>query len=65
MLAVGADITVVSVYGLVMNPRSLGEDEAAAQGHFVHVFVDRASNTPVPIPAPIRAALEAISVEGA
>ena len=42
-----------------------GDDEAAAQGHFVHVFVDRASNTPVPIPAPIRAALEAISVEGA
>ncbi len=35
-----------------------GEDAAAALGHFVHVFVDRASQTPVPIPAPIRAALE-------
>ncbi len=41
-----------------------GEDEAAAWGHFVHVFVDRASNDPVPIPAPIRAALERIRAEG-
>ena len=31
---------------------------AAAQGHFVHVYVDRASNRPVPLPAPLRAALE-------
>jgi acyl-CoA thioester hydrolase len=37
-----------------------GEDEAAAWGHFVHVFVDRSSNAPVPIPAPIRKALERI-----
>ena len=36
------------------------EAEAAAAGHFVHVFVNRADNTPVPIPAPIRTALEAI-----
>ncbi len=34
-----------------------GEAEARAEGHFVHVFVDRASNKPVPIPAPMRAAL--------
>ncbi len=39
-----------------------GEDEAAAQGHFVHVFVERAAMTPVPIPAAIRAALEKIAV---
>jgi len=37
-----------------------GDDEARAEGHFVHVFVDRASNKPTPIPAPIRAALERI-----
>ena len=37
-----------------------GDDVAAAWGHFVHVFVDRASNAPVPIPAPIREALERI-----
>ncbi len=37
-----------------------GEDEAAAEGHFVHVFVERAAMTPVPIPERIRAALERI-----
>ena len=35
-----------------------GEDKPAATGHFVHVFVDRQSNKPTPIPASIRAALE-------
>lgn len=34
-----------------------GEDSACAEGHFVHVFVERASQRPVPIPAPIRTAL--------
>jgi acyl-CoA thioester hydrolase len=34
-----------------------GEDAAAAAGHFVHVFVDRASRKPTPIPEPMRAAL--------
>ena len=36
------------------------EAEARAEGYFVHVFVDRATNMPVPIPAAIRAALEKI-----
>ena len=39
-----------------------GEDLAVAHGHFVHVFVDRASRTAVPIPPALRAALESISV---
>ncbi len=39
-----------------------GEDEAAAQGHFVHVFVDRRAMPPAPIPEGIRAALEKIAV---
>lgn len=36
-----------------------GGDEplAAAHGHFVHVFVDRATRRPVPIPEPLRTAL--------
>jgi len=34
-----------------------GDDAPVATGHFVHVFVDRASRRPVPIPAEIRAAL--------
>lgn len=36
------------------------EDAARAEGHFVHVFVDRATNRPVALPPRIRAALERI-----
>jgi acyl-CoA thioester hydrolase len=39
-----------------------GEEQACAAGRFIHVFVDRESNRPVPIPAELRAALEAILV---
>ena len=34
-----------------------GDEPPAATGHFVHVFVDRASRRPVPIPKEIREAL--------
>lgn len=37
-----------------------GGEQAAAQGRFTHVYVARASQKPVPIPAPLRAALTAI-----
>ena len=40
-----------------------GADEAAAEGHFVHVFVERAGMTPVAIPDPIRATMERIVVK--
>ncbi len=40
-----------------------GAEEAAAHGHFVHVFVERAVNRAVPIPQHLRAALERISIE--
>lgn len=36
------------------------DDAAAAHGHFVHVFVERASRTPTPIPAALRSALESL-----
>lgn len=40
-----------------------GENErAAANGHFVHVFVDRQSRRPVPIPDRIRTALASIAL---
>jgi acyl-CoA thioester hydrolase len=39
-----------------------GDDLARAEGHFVHVFVDRGSNKPAPIPPSIRRALEQIEV---
>jgi len=40
-----------------------GEDDARADGHFIHVFVDRATNKPVAIPDELRAALERIKVQ--
>jgi acyl-CoA thioester hydrolase len=40
-----------------------GEDEACAAGRFVHVFVERASNRPLPIPERLRTALAALRVE--
>jgi len=39
-----------------------GEDEASAHGWFVHVFVDRATRKPTPLPASMRSALERIVV---
>jgi acyl-CoA thioester hydrolase len=33
------------------------DQQAAADGHFVHVFVDRASERPAPVPERLRAAL--------
>ena len=38
------------------------EDMAAAAGHFVHVYVDRATSRPVALPEPLRAALDTIAV---
>jgi acyl-CoA thioester hydrolase len=35
-----------------------GENAPAATGHFVHVYVDRATRRPVPVPAEVRAGLE-------
>ncbi|GGC46539.1 acyl-CoA thioesterase [Chelatococcus reniformis] len=35
----------------------LGDDKVAAQGRFVHVYVDRESRRPVPIPEAARAVL--------
>jgi acyl-CoA thioester hydrolase len=41
---------------------AMDEDTARAEGHFVHVWVDRETNSSVPIPEPIRFALERIKV---
>lgn len=37
------------------------EQAPAAAGHFVHVYVDRASDQPVPIPAAVRSVLASIA----
>jgi acyl-CoA thioester hydrolase len=34
------------------------DDTASAQGHFVHVYVDRATNKPVPLPEKLKQALK-------
>ena len=47
-------------YGLAIFTAT--DDLAVAHGHFVHVFVDRATRTPTAIPAPLRAALERLLV---
>lgn len=39
------------------------EEAACADGHFVHVFVDRGAQRPVPIPERIRAALERLLID--
>ena len=40
-----------------------GDDEPAATGYFVHVWVDRATGRPVPVPPSIRVALELLVAE--
>lgn len=40
-----------------------GEDEPAATGHFVHVFVDRRTRKPTPLPAGIRICLERLLLQ--
>ena len=38
-------------------------ETAAAQGHFIHVYVDRATRRPVSLPESLRAALETLRVK--
>lgn len=40
----------------------VGENAPAAEGHFTHVYVDRKTRRPVPLPAALRSALEKIAV---
>lgn len=37
-----------------------GEDQPSAQGHFIHVYVDRQTRRPTPLPAGMRRALETL-----
>ena len=38
-----------------------GEALTAAKGHFVHVYVDRVTRRPMPLPAPFRTVLEQLA----
>lgn len=49
--------------GLFKNsPDAAPEEEASAEGRFVHVFVDRTGMKPVEIPESLRRALDALAV---
>ena len=39
-----------------------GDDDPAATGHFVHVWVNRATGRPTPVPPAVRTALQALLV---
>jgi acyl-CoA thioester hydrolase len=39
-----------------------GADDAAAQGHFVHVYVDRETRRPADLPSALRSALERLTL---
>ena len=55
-------VTLICGAALRLAVFKVGESEACAAGRFVHVFDDRASNLPVPIPAELRQALEYLVV---
>lgn len=38
-----------------------GDEAPAAEGHFIHVYVDRTTRRPMPLPAAFRSALEKIA----
>ena len=48
-------------YGLAITRQ--GSDELAAEGWFVHVFVDRENRRPTEMPGPLRSSLERLVVE--
>jgi acyl-CoA thioester hydrolase len=37
-----------------------GQPMTVAKGHFVHVYVDRATRRPAPLPPPLKKVLEAL-----
>jgi len=41
-----------------------GEAQSAAAGHFIHVYVDRTTRRPVPVPEPLREVLQALVMPG-
>jgi acyl-CoA thioester hydrolase len=43
---------------------AMGSESAAAEGHFTHVYVDRAARRPVELPEAWRSKLEAIGLRG-
>jgi acyl-CoA thioester hydrolase len=67
MLDVGLAITKLGTssvsYAIGIFPQ--GEDEAAARGRFVHVYVDETHRRPAPIPETVRMAFQTLVVDPA
>jgi acyl-CoA thioester hydrolase len=55
---IGASAVTYEI-GLFRGPAT----QAAAQGHFIHVYVDRATRRPVPLPHALRRVLVPLAVE--
>ena len=63
LYAAGGALALVALFAWAFAPRPVDVEAAtAAQGHFVHVYVDRVTRRPVNLPAALRAALEPIGV---
>lgn len=64
-LRAGLRVDTMSRRAVTWGVAIFGADDTAplAHGRFVHVFVDRAERTAVPIPEQIRAALETIAAQ--
>ncbi len=62
----GLRVTAIGTSSMRFEIGIFREDEslAAAQGFFLQVCCDRSTQRPIPMPAPVRAALEAIHVTG-
>ena len=60
-VAFGSRVTYrLAVFSSPHDPAGTDDHPVAAVGHWVHVYVDRESRRPVPIPAEIRTLLESI-----
>ncbi|KAF9166980.1 hypothetical protein DFQ26_006244 [Actinomortierella ambigua] len=63
---IGDGVAITDKEGQGVDPRhypSQVAGDAVASGHFCHVFVDRTTRRPIPIPEPIRSKLEALLVK--
>jgi acyl-CoA thioester hydrolase len=63
-IEVGLAVTHVGTSSVRYALGIFGDDiaDAAAEGFFVHVYVDHASRRPVPLPQPLREALEGLKL---
>ncbi len=54
----------LAVFQAPHDPLGGGDHGVAAVGHWVHVYVDRATRRPIPIPGEVRMLLESATADG-